>query len=369
MTELGKTKLLCISRAYGTAGGGMERLSYDLITRFENDPSLAVEKIVNEVVAGRSLFSHRIQSLLFAIAVFPKAIVAARQADVIHLGDPLLAAIGWKIQKLWHKPVTVTVHGLDVAYQNSIYQLYLKLFLPQLSKYICISEAPKPYLENMGITNDVVTVTPGIEDRLYDSTVTPEQLFTAVPALPRDAVTLFTNGRVVRRKGQLWFAENVLPLLPEYVHYIVSGDGPDRPALEAARERLHLQDRLHVLGKVDDATLQILLNTTHIFIQPNIAVPGDIEGFGLAPLEAALYGRLVLAANIDGLPTAIQDTKNGFLVESKNPKAWQEKILEIIANKQWTEFGPQARAYTQQKFTWNTCIGEYVTILRSVAKK
>jgi len=36
-----------------------------------------------------------------------------------------------------------------------------------------------------------------------------------------------------------------------------------------------------------------------------------------------------LASNVDGIPSAIKDGDNGFLLESKNTAAWVNKIEEL----------------------------------------
>ncbi|MDR1601380.1 MAG: glycosyltransferase [Tannerella sp.] len=50
------------------------------------------------------------------------------------------------------------------------------------------------------------------------------------------------------------------------------------------------------------------------FLMPNIPVEGDMEGFGLVCLEASACGTLVFAADIDGIPDAVRNGKNGFLL-------------------------------------------------------
>ena len=73
-----------------------------------------------------------------------------------------------------------------------------------------------------------------------------------------------------------------------------------------------------MLGYVTDETRDILFNTCDVFVQPNIKVAGDMEGFGISVIEAASCEIPVIASNIEGLKDAIKDGQNGFLVESGN---------------------------------------------------
>src|SRR5688572_30036281 len=106
-----KLRVLFITRAYGETGGGMERLSYELIEAFSYRKDVAVSQLANNTKVGTSFTAARFRSALFAFLVIPRALLAARRVDVVHLGDPVLSLAGWLIQWIWKKPVVVTVHG------------------------------------------------------------------------------------------------------------------------------------------------------------------------------------------------------------------------------------------------------------------
>ena len=72
-----------------------------------------------------------------------------------------------------------------------------------------------------------------------------------------------------------------------------------------------LEDRIHVLGAVDDADRERLLRGADIFVQPNIRVPGDMEGFGLVLLEAAMRGTPTVASGTEGILDAVVDGQTG----------------------------------------------------------
>ena len=108
--------------------------------------------------------------------------------------------------------------------------------------------------------------------------------------LPDGAVVLLTLGRLVRRKGARWFTRHVLPGLAPDITYLVAGDGPEANPIRVAAVQAGLGDRVLLLGRVDDDTRELLLRGADLFVQPNIRVPGDIEGFGLVTIEASMRG-------------------------------------------------------------------------------
>ncbi|MEX1112694.1 MAG: glycosyltransferase family 4 protein [Candidatus Andersenbacteria bacterium] len=353
-------KVLFITRAYSAGAGGMERLSYELITSIKELPDIQATVVANETPTNASLLAARLRSILFVLFVAPRAIWAARTADVIHLGDPLLSKIGWLIQKLWRKPVVVTVHGLDVTFSNPIYRLYLKLFFRHFNAYVAISEYAKRMTETWNVTGTIHVIPPGAHDRMYDPNISRNQLDQLLNRLTADTTVLLTTGRLVARKGHAWFVQHVLPSLPANTLYVIAGSGPEQAAIMQTARTANMTDRVQMLGRVSDEALQVLTNTVDVFIQPNISVPGDAEGFGIVLIEAALCNRRVIASNIDGIPAAIHDGKNGHLVEPENTEEWTRAITSASD----TTLSP--REYTLDHFSWNTIRREYAALFEEL---
>lgn len=347
-----KMHILCITRAYGQHAGGMERLSYEFIAALSQSPQCAVTVIAHQ--------GSRRTAPFFIIPALLRALYQARTVDIVHLGDPLLSVIGWVIKKIYKKPVAVTVHGLDITYPHPLYQRYLRLFFPALDLYLPISASVATLLASFKPAR-IKTITPGIHDNYYDATLTREQLATVIPHLGSDTTVLLTVGRVIPRKGQHWFVEHVLPYLPKNTVYCIAGTGPDRDAIRQTAARLHLHKQVILLDRVNKQTLRMMYNTADAFVQPNIPVKHDVEGFGLVLLEAALCERPVFAADIDGVPSAIHHERNGILVPAQNKDAWVNILHHAFKNKeQYITLGKQARTYTLENFSWIKKTEEYL---------
>lgn len=365
------SNILFISRAYGEHAGGMERLSFELISKFEEVASppcqggvgggaFVATKIVNETKPNQSLFFSRVRSAIFAITVLPKALLASRHADIVHIGDPVLSFIGWCIMRVRKIPVAVTVHGLDISYANPLYQLYLKLFFRSFTTYFPISQHAKSLLEKHAVRGPITVIPPGIRDHLYDSSKTKNDLQQLLKADIVEKTILATTGRLMKRKGHEWFIQNVFPKLSQNFIYVIAGSGLEQENIARAVELLGLEDRVLMLGRVSHEDQKTLLNTVDAFIQPNIQVVGDAEGFGIAPLEAALCNRAVFASNIDGIPSAIHDGKNGTLVESGNADAWVQALSQPMPK-------IHAREYTLKTFGWGRVLEEYKRVFNLLA--
>lgn len=349
-------KILFVSRAYGEQAGGMERLSFELIESVEKLPNVEVEKLVNETEPGKSITWTRLSSAIYSLSIVPAAISHAHKADVVHIGDPVLSLAGWLIQKITKKPVTVTVHGLDVSYSNPLYRLYLNLFFKDLNQYICISEYAKEKLTPWNISDKATVIPPGMKDNYYDQSITREN----------GQPNLLTTGRLVKRKGHEWFIRNVLPKLSSSIKYIIAGSGPEKEAIEQAITDTHQEDNVKLLGRVSNDQLKKLYSANNIFVQPNISVEHDAEGFGITMLEAALCNREVIASNIDGIPAAIHDGKNGTLLPPEDTDAWVTKLNKLI---QKNEPNPSAREYTLDNFSWEKISQRYLMMFKKLTNR
>ncbi|BAV99833.1 glycosyltransferase family 4 protein [Lysobacter enzymogenes] len=261
---------------------------------------------------------------------------------VLLLGDPVLSLLA--LPARWAGvPVAVVVHGLDISYRRFGYPAYLRwCFHGRFDTYFCISRFVRDELVRSGIDPArCVLAHPGV-----DAAACCE------PSLA-DAPRLLILGRLVRRKGALWFVEAVMPMLPAAVMLDIVGDGPERAALERAIVDAGLQARVRLWGDVDDAEKARRLAACDLALMPNRRVDGDPEGFGLVALEAAMSGRYVLATDLEGLRDALADPALGQLLPEADAHAWSEAIgAELSDRAVLRERGRAAHAYAAEHCSW-----------------
>lgn len=354
--------ILCITRACRPNAGGMERLSYELTQELGKGKDVTVALIAHQ--------GSRRTSPVFVFTCLPKALKLARKADVIHLGDPLLSFTGWVIKTFTKKPIAVTVHGLDVTYPNIFYQLYLKLFFRNFDRYLPISTYVKGLLKHIP-ESKVTLINPGIHDQYYNPSITREDLDTIVNMPTHDKVVLFTSGRLTPRKGHAWFITHVLPQLPEKPLYVIAGTGAELNHIQAAAKDSYVADQVKLLGRVSDKDLKTLYNSVDAFIQPNISLPGDTEGFGLVLAEAASCAKPVFASNIEGITDAIIDGKNGRILPAEQPATWIKVLQDWINNGEYKNKSQAvlARTFTLEKFNWPRIASAYIETFRGILKR
>jgi phosphatidyl-myo-inositol dimannoside synthase len=189
---------------------------------------------------------------------------------------------------------------------------------------------------------------PGLEDR-----VAAGQDLRMRFELPPSSFLVTTVGRLVPRKGVRFFVSEVLPELPGHVHYLVAGEGPEREPIVQAAEAAGVTERVHLLGRVPDPVRDALFDGSDVVVVPNLPRAGDMEGFGLVALEAALRGAPVVAARIDGLEHALIGGLTGWLCCPNDAGDWLARLRPLVDEDRATlqELGERFRAAAQRQFS------------------
>lgn len=351
-------KILFITRAYPPVVGGIENHNYALSRWLP-------EFIDTKTVANRfgKIFLPLFLPLSTAYALF-----AMSRRDVLVLGDGVMAVVGWVVKTIYgrRKRVICVLHGLDITYSLPLYQrLWVKHFIPACDQLIAVSNETIRVGVQYGIPQSLFSFIPnGVDtEQFKPKDISRDKLASLLGCNIEGKFVLLTAGRLITRKGVDWFVRNVMPVLPEKVIYVVSGSGPALENIRKAISETGMRDRVFMLGHVSDSEREILLNTCDLFIQPNIPVAGDMEGFGLAVLEAASTGLPVIAAKLEGLNDAISDHENGFLVEPLNRGAFRETIISLIEDESARKkYAVLAREYTAKHFHWRSIAKQYVEV-------
>ena len=357
-----KLKILFISRSIYPEHGGIEIHNYELSRWLSN---IAELKLIANTHGN-----------FFLPVFFPYAIVKAmlllRYFDVVLLGDGVLGIIGWIVKFFHKKPVICIVHGLDLTYQMKIYQkLWVNIFIKISDKIIAVgNETIQIGVKKNIPTEKFVFIPNGVDPEKYFRSYSRSDLEKVIGEKLENRNTILTLGRLIRRKGVAWFVENVMPKLSSNLIYIVAGDGPDKNNIERIIKNRNLQKSVKVLGYVNDQTKGILFNTCDLFIQPNIKVKGDMEGFGIAVIEAASCHLPVIASKLEGLQDAIKDNQNGFLIEPYDVKGYIRKINELFENAEFRKgSGKKAREFVIENYSWSIIAQKYLEEIKKTIRK
>lgn len=352
-------KILFISHTFPPIVGGVETQNYELSVHLKNH----AEKFT--LIANR----RRYLIPLFLPYATLKALFLAKNYDVVLLGSCLLGIVGWTIKKLTKKPVVSVAHGLDLTYKNAWYQkFWVKKFIPTLDKLIAVGNETIRQGVARGIPEKKFTFIPnGVDTEKFFAPHTREELGHILGCSVENKKILLTSGRLAKRKGVAWFIRNVIPKLSNDILYVVAGDGTDRENVEKAVSEITAPERVKLLGYVSDETRDILFNTADLFIQPNIRVEGDMEGFGISVIEAASCELPVIASDLEGLKDAIKNGENGFLVETENVDHYVSVITGLLDDPNRLQtLRKQVRHFVVEHYSWEHIAKRYVSVLEKI---
>lgn len=162
-------------------------------------------------------------------------------------------------------------------------------------------------------------------------------------------------GRLVRRKGFDTLLDAVAILKREGIMppLTIIGDGPDRAWLMERAATLGLDTTTRVVSGLSDEEVRQQLATHRAFcLLPRSLGNGDVEGFGIVFLEAAREGLPVVAGRSGGVPDAVNDGGNGWLVDPVNASDAARRLKAILTDDDLWRRQSEAGIAWYRSFSW-----------------
>jgi len=344
-------KVLTVTHKYPPSIGGMQKQSFELING-----------LTKKTVVSPLIFDNSYPKFLFLFLVIPRIIIRCLKdpsINIIHANDGLMALVISPIMLFTKRKLAVTIHGLDVVFPFYLYQLWVRKVLSKFDLIITVSNETRNECILRGVPAEKVFFVPNGFDsvkKISQSKWNSEEL-----GIPKNKKILLAVGRLIKRKGFSWFALNVMPLTDKNALFVIVGPREkhlkmirildkilpykffnliclfiglslDEYEIDQAMDKEILKDKVLFLGKLPQDQLDELRSNADIYVMPNIRVKGDYEGFGLVALESVSAGTLCIAADVDGIPSAIQDNFNGIILPAQAAEVWAKQINDLLAN-------------------------------------
>ena len=246
------------------------------------------------------------------------------------------------------------VHGTEVNFKGSILRKSIEFSLRRFNKVVAVSHFTKKFIEHLKL--DVVVIPNGHDPEKWNSS-------SYEPVRLKGHPKLLTVGNVTSRKGQ----QNVIKLLPQMierfpdVHYHCVGLATEVPAFKKLANDLQVTAHVTFHGRVNDPLLHAMLLETDIFVMlSSETTTGDVEGFGIAILEANAFGIPAIGAKGCGIEDAIQVGVSGLLVDPMNGIEFVEAVETIRKNR--ATYGTGAKEWAR-KHEWGGIVKRYIEVL------
>lgn len=316
------------------------------VERFDMAHQSAQFRIVRNARNGWRTYPDRIKTLA--------RLIHTHRPDVLILtGRFSLWAGAWL--KYWglQAPTWAFVHGSEVGNGRRPTTRLTLWALQNANRIIAVSQFTRSLLPE-SIRQKTVVLPNGIASLEMPE---PDEIsaFPDWSGSPR----LLTVGRVSPRKGQQRVIRALPDLLKRFpnVHYHIVGLPVHRSAFETLAQDLGVADHLTFHGKLTDrADLYRAYRSADVFVMLSENQPdGDVEGFGIAILEANHFGLPAIGAKGCGIEDAVKDGYNGYLVDGNDAASIIYAIQHCIDQR--STLGHHARQWAAAH-DWDQLIGE-----------
>lgn len=290
------------------------------------------------------------------------------QPNLIHVQHiSLLLWVANFINSLCGVNFIVTAHGTGVlaASQNKVFIPPSQDALRKSKKIIAVSGDTKSWLLNT-FGKDFSRKTRIIPGGIHVGNFPPEKqikLINKKYELNDKKVVLF-SGKLTPQKGVYYLVKAAKDIRGDI--YII-GDGPEKKKLEDMVYKAKLNN-VHFLGYMGDekkAELEEFYYRSDVFIAPSV---WD-EPLGLVILEAMVCKTPVIATRKGGIPLAVKNGINGFLIRPKSSRQIAAACNKLLENDELRKkMGEAARKTVEQKFTWKKIAQKYIRIYKKAYK-
>jgi N-acetyl-alpha-D-glucosaminyl L-malate synthase BshA len=334
-------------------------------------------------LSGRDqgIFYHEVPVSSYPLFEFPPydLALASRMAEVaefngldllhVHYAIPhsvsallarqMLAARGRRL------PFVTTLHGTDITLVglDRSYLPITRYAIQESDGVTSISTYLKDKtIQNFDVTRGIEVVPNFVNCDLY--TPIKDEAKRAQErerlARPDEAILMhLSNFRPVKRVVDVVrvFAQ-VLQEIP--ARLVLVGDGPERSAAEWLARDLHIQEKIHFLGKQE--RVNELLPLADLLLMPS-----ELESFGLAALEAMACKVPSIATRVGGVPELIDDGVTGLLYSVGDVDAMAQGALGLLQDDTRMRAMREAgRKTAQSRFCASLVVPQYVRYYESV---
>ena len=178
-------------------------------------------------------------------------------------------------------------------------------------------------------------------------------------------INLLIISRLVIQKNINIVIEAMELLDNKQVKLSIIGEGGEFSTLEGVIHELNLQNRVQLLGKIDNNKISQFLLAADIFIQAS-----DYEGLPHSVLEAINYEVPILSTEVGGCKDLLNDGERGFIIPiPPDKKIIAENIIYIIDNKdEATKRADAAKVFISKEYSFLVQANKYMKIFQQNEK-
>ncbi len=278
------------------------------------------------------------------------ALATVASVRLAYLGHPNLAPLGLMLKLRRSSGYLVETHGIDIWERLPLLR---RIGVRNAAFTIAASVyTARRIVATQGVPARRVALLPwAVDPGIHRGPASPGSAAIALPAGPLIlTVTRLCESDCDKGVDRVLLAmPAVLGAVPR-AHYLIVGDGDDRPRLEQLAGELGIASNVTFLGAISDAALSDCYRACDVFVMPS-----RIEDFGLVFLEAMAHAKPVIGGNHGGTPDVVLDGENGYLVNYEDVETLAMRLISLLGDARLrARMGAQGRARLESFHTFES---------------
>lgn len=302
-------------------------------------------------------------------------IMLRERPQVVQLATAYEGYMGLWLERWLKLPFLVYAHGNEIFDALKSPWPKPRLSLAKAARVLANSRFTAQLVEKAGARPSKVEIIYAPCDVARFRPVSPDsELRANLLGSSEQPPVILSVGSLRERKGHDMVLRALPRLLKRFanIRYLIVGEGSYRTDLETLVSELGVGRNVVFLGKVPDERLPYIYALSDVFVMPSRERPesGDVEGFGVAYLEANACAKPVVAGRSGGVPDAVIDGVTGFLVDPLSPEEIATAIERILSSPEiQTKLGNQGKERVQREFTWPRFVSRIQRICQAVVEE
>jgi len=262
-----------------------------------------------------------------------KSLIKDRKISIITTQDPFETGfLGWILKKKFKIPLLIQVHTefpfkyFALESPLNFFRWFLALFLiPKADRVRVVSMKIKDYIgKRLSYPPEKIDVLPILVDI---EKLNQKEGIDIKRKYPGFRFYFLTVSRLVKCKNIPLQLKALSKFKLKYKDFllVIVGDGPERKKLEKLALKLNLKDNVIFEGWQRNIASYFKSADCLLF-------SSNYEGYGMVIIEALSFGLPVIATKVGVATQAIENGKNGFLIEIGSEKEYVEALEKIVKN-------------------------------------
>jgi glycosyltransferase involved in cell wall biosynthesis len=294
-------------------------------------------------------------------------IVWRESPQVLHLNSPKASGFGAVAGRLCFTPKIIqTIHGWSFNENRNVVARSLIWFFSWITTVLChktiiIAKSEKepttimPFVDNKKIS----LIRNGVEPiKFINKTIVKQALLGRIgKSSVRKTLWFGTISELHKNKG-LEYAIRAMSKIKEPFAFFILGEGEERNNLKQLVRELGLEDKVFLVGFVEDAKLY--LKAFDVFL-----LTSEKEGLPFTILEAGLASLPVIASHTGGIPEIIDDGVNGLLTRVGDSSQITKALEYFIQNpEKRKEFGKALEEKVKKEFSVDEMVKKTIKLYK-----